>query len=285
MSELVALAAARGPCPAERDGARIREAYGSFLTDESRLTAGVPAALYLPRTTAEASAAVAECAQSGLPLVISGGRTGIVGGAVAQPGGALLSLDSLKAEPVVRWNERLRCFTATVAAGLRLEELQERLRRGDAAGLPGPDRLFYPVDPTEVSATLGGTVATNASGARTLALRTDPAVGRVADRGPRRRQQAARRARREPGGRGSAPDRARSRRRARSRGGRRAAAGHQAHRRLPPQPGHGPHRPVHRRRRHPRDRHRGRGAPPRGPGAHRGPVRVRPQRAGRRAAR
>jgi D-lactate dehydrogenase (cytochrome) len=100
--------------------------------------------------------------------VISGGRTGIVGGAVAQTGGALLSLDSLKAEPVVRWSERLQCHTATVAAGLRLEELQERLRRGDAAGLPGPDKLFYPVDPTEVSATLGGTAATNASGARTL---------------------------------------------------------------------------------------------------------------------
>ncbi len=161
MPDIVALAAARAACPRERDGARIREAYGSFLTDESRLSAGVPAVLYLPRSTAEASAAVAECAESGLPLVISGGRTGIVGGAVAQPGGALLSLDALKAEPLVRRSEHREGFAATVAAGVRLEELQAVLRRG-------ADRLFYPVDPTEVSATLGGTAATNASGARTL---------------------------------------------------------------------------------------------------------------------
>lgn len=169
MPHPAALAPAGVACPCERDGARISEAYGAFLADESRLSAAVPAALYLPRSTDEASAAMAECAQRGLPVVVSGGRTGIVGGAVAQEGAALLSLDALAAEPVARWNEELRSWAVTVAAGMRLEELQERLRRGRIGGQhPGPDRLFYPVDTTEVSASLGGTVATNASGARTL---------------------------------------------------------------------------------------------------------------------
>jgi D-lactate dehydrogenase (cytochrome) len=164
-----AAAPALASCPCESDGARIREAHGALLADESRLSPGVPAKLYLPRSTDEVSAALAECAQRGTSVVVSGGRTGIVGGAVAQEGAALLSLSGVLANPVVRWSEPLRAWTVTVAAGMRLEELQERLRRGEHAGdSPGPDRLFYPVDPTEVSATLGGTVATDASGARTL---------------------------------------------------------------------------------------------------------------------
>ncbi len=169
MPDPAALAPARAVCRCERDCTRISEAYGAFLADESRLSAAVPAALYLPRSTDEASAAVAECAQRGVPVVVSGGRTGIVGGAVAQQGAALLSLNELVADPVVHWREHLQSWTVTVAAGTRLEELQERLRRGEVGGEgPGPDRLFYPVDTTEVSASLGGTVATNASGARTL---------------------------------------------------------------------------------------------------------------------
>jgi D-lactate dehydrogenase (cytochrome) len=60
-------------------------------------------------------------------------------------------------------------WTARVGAGTSLEDLAHvlRTRTYEASGNP-PERLFYPVDPTEVSASAAGTVATNASGARTL---------------------------------------------------------------------------------------------------------------------
>jgi D-lactate dehydrogenase (cytochrome) len=47
---------------------------------------------------------------------------------------------------------------ALVPAGMSLELLDKML----------PPELYYPPDPTEATATLGGTIATNASGARTF---------------------------------------------------------------------------------------------------------------------
>jgi D-lactate dehydrogenase (cytochrome) len=159
----VALQPATTRCPREHDAGRIREAYASALADESRLSPGMPVVLYLPRDTDEVSAAVAECAATRTPIVVSGGRTGIVGGAVAASGAALLSLDGLRADPAVSRGADGR-WIAAAASGVRLSQLQQLLVRAPA----GETRLLYPVDPTETSASLGGTVATNASGARTL---------------------------------------------------------------------------------------------------------------------
>jgi D-lactate dehydrogenase (cytochrome) len=151
------------------DAERIEQSFAAYTEDESRLTGAVPAAVYFPETTHAVSAAVRDACERGLPITVSGARTGIAGGAVVSEGSALLSLEKLVHTPRVAYNDREAAWTVHVGAGTSLEELAHVLRTGtyEASGEP-PQRLFYPVDPTEVSASAAGTVATNAGGARTL---------------------------------------------------------------------------------------------------------------------
>ncbi len=151
------------------DPARIEQSFAAYIEDESRLPGAVPKAVYFPETTHEVSAAVRDAARRGLPITVSGARTGIAGGAVVSEGSALLSLEKLVHTPRVGYNDRLGAWTVHVGAGTSLEDLAHvlRTRSYEADGDP-PTHLFYPVDPTEVSASAAGTVATNASGARTL---------------------------------------------------------------------------------------------------------------------
>src|SRR5205807_6263252 len=85
---------------------------------------------------------------------ISGARTGTVGGAVPF-GGIILSLEKLN--KIKSIDEDV--LTAVVEPGVILGDFQKAV---DAEG------LFYPPDPTEWSCQVGGTVATNASGARSF---------------------------------------------------------------------------------------------------------------------
>src|SRR5690606_28510100 len=92
----------------------------------------------------------------GVPVVPSGGRTGLSGGAVAANGELVLSLERMRRvlafDPVDR--------TLTVEAGTPLEAVQ------DAARGHG---LQYPVDfAARGSCTIGGNIATNAGGIRVL---------------------------------------------------------------------------------------------------------------------
>ncbi len=73
----------------------------------------------------------------------------------------LLALDGLK-NAVSLYQDRDGTWFARMGAGTTLSELAEALRSAT------PANLFYPVDPTETSASVGGTIDTNASGARTL---------------------------------------------------------------------------------------------------------------------
>lgn len=131
-----------------------------YYTDESRKTGIEPEVIYFPTCTAEVSAALAEISKRGEKVTVSGARTGIAGGAVSAAGN-LISLEMLK-KPVEFSRLPDGTWSAKVAAGLSLSELYEAVRT------TGPNGYFYPVDPTETSASVGGTIATNASGARTL---------------------------------------------------------------------------------------------------------------------
>src|SRR6185436_10663553 len=87
---------------------------------------------------------------------VSGAGTGTVGGRIPFAG-IVLATDRLnQIKSVVHKDEGGR---AVAEAGVRLADLQRFVDSED---------LFYPPDPTERSCFLGGTVATNASGARTF---------------------------------------------------------------------------------------------------------------------
>jgi D-lactate dehydrogenase (cytochrome) len=156
-----------------RGARKIREDYPDYLRDESNTLGCDVETLFFPRSPANIAAAVQESSQNGKPLTISGGRTGICGGAVPA-GGYLLSLEKMTA---IRSLERRGGeFELTVESGLRLADLSQMLRNRELGIDNEVSRqlresggyFFYPPDPTETSATVGGTVATNASGARTF---------------------------------------------------------------------------------------------------------------------
>jgi D-lactate dehydrogenase (cytochrome) len=124
-----------------------------------------------------------EMARRGVKVTIAGARTGLVGGCVPNQG-ALVSLENLDRVlalyydgPSAEWRLKAQCAVSlrAIAAQLAAKSIPDIERCADGMTLlemdrfrQDPDSYFYPPDPTEMSASLGGTVATNASGARTF---------------------------------------------------------------------------------------------------------------------
>ncbi len=148
-------------CPSVEDPRLIASSYARYLHDESSLRASLPRRILFPTSLDELSSAIRELADRHEPATISGARTGIVGGAVAAGGETLISMEKLDSPPRVVFSERFNGPTVMVSPGMTLDALRAHL-----ASAPGS--RFFPVDPTEGGASLGGMVATNASGARTL---------------------------------------------------------------------------------------------------------------------
>jgi FAD/FMN-containing dehydrogenase len=114
------------------------------------------ACIVRPRTTEEVSALLAYCDSMGVAVVPQGGRTGLSGGARARTVDVALSLERMNSiQAVDRHNA-----TMTTEAGVPLALVQQA---ADAEG------LLYAVDlGARGSATIGGTIATNAGGNRVL---------------------------------------------------------------------------------------------------------------------
>ena len=125
----------------------------NYLTDASNMPGGHADRLFIPESADEIAAILRDANESKTPVTISGARTGTVGGAIPF-GGIVVSLEKLNQISIDKAGK-----TATVQAGVILADLQKAV---DAEG------LFYPPDPTEWSCQIGGTVATNASGARSF---------------------------------------------------------------------------------------------------------------------
>ena len=133
----------------------------SFTTDWGGRWGGEALAVVRPGSTAEVAAVVTACAQGGAPVIPQGGNTGLVGGSVPGDGSGPL--------PVILSTRRLTQLDpidevsgqVTVGAGVTLGDLHRYVAR---AGWE------YGVDlAARDSATVGGTVATNAGGIRVIA--------------------------------------------------------------------------------------------------------------------
>ena len=147
----------------------IREKYLDYLKDESRLTGNVPERIYFPTSTDEVSQAIIDIKRRGETVTISGARTGIVGGAVSKNCKNILSLEKLVFTPQVFFNKQTNSWAVKVGAGTRLNELHKILQKKKyTTNHPKPPHLMFPVDPTEQTASIGGNVSTNASGARSF---------------------------------------------------------------------------------------------------------------------
>lgn len=104
-----------------------------------------------PASVEDLAATLERAAALGVSVTPSGAGTGITGGRCPQ-GGWLVSTERLRRLDVARGR-------ATVGAGVLLKDLQA------AAARTGQ---FYAPDPTEWTASIGGNIATNASGSRSF---------------------------------------------------------------------------------------------------------------------
>lgn len=152
----------------------LSDAHASFLRDESRL-AGEAEAVEFPRTEAEAVAAARRALERGSALTPQGARTGICGAAVPR-GGLILNFSEMR-RPLGLEREADNGFLLRVQPGYLLADLRRDLARRSfdwldpAAVDPGlqaafrqaPEQ-FWPPDPSETTASLGGLASTNGRG-------------------------------------------------------------------------------------------------------------------------
>jgi D-lactate dehydrogenase (cytochrome) len=122
-----------------------------YLADASYVKGGHASRVVFPETAADVAEVLAKATSDRTPVTVSGAGTGTVGGRVPF-GGVVLATNKLN-------RVNLDDQKCEAEAGVRLSDLQSAVNTRT---------LFYPPDPTERSCFLGGTIATNASGARTF---------------------------------------------------------------------------------------------------------------------
>src|SRR5207247_11242512 len=128
----------------------------TYEADALALEKFVPDAVVLPRSTDEVAALVRWAHARGLPVTPRGAGTGLAGGATAERGGIVLSMNRmdrlLRVDP-----ERM---LAWVEPGLVNLWLSQRV---------APHGLYYAPDPaSQQVSTVGGNVSTNAGGPHCL---------------------------------------------------------------------------------------------------------------------
>jgi len=127
----------------------VDEEYADFLHDESRRE-GRADKIAFPTSTEDVKDALTAARENGWPITVQGGRTGITGGCVPE-GGLILNLSRMQRIGQVDDNR------LSVQPGAVLADIREAV---------ADSGFFFPSDLTETSATIGGMIANNASGAR-----------------------------------------------------------------------------------------------------------------------
>ena len=126
------------------------ERHSDYLHDESRL-GGMAEAIAFPANEDEVRSVVAAVHAEGGTITVQGARTGISGGAVPK-GGCIVNLARLN--KIGPYSPDMG--TLLVQPGALLTEVRD---------VAEEHNLLFPPDPTETSASIGGMISTNASGA------------------------------------------------------------------------------------------------------------------------
>lgn len=126
-----------------------------YLSDTLGRLRGRAEALVFPESTKEVSDIMKYAFEHGIPVTPRGAGTNLVGSTVPADGGIVLDLSRMNR--VLEIDKET--FTATVEPGVVLEDFQK---------LVESEGLFYPPDPGEKTATIGGNISTNAGGMRAV---------------------------------------------------------------------------------------------------------------------
>ena len=160
----------------------IAKNYNPYLSDESRLAHKGAKHLFFPKDESELSSIFREMSKRGIKIALSSARTGLVGGAVPY-GDAIVSLEKFNKFMDLRYDSHLKEWLVRTQCAVIMRDLNDSAMKKNFFRLienaspetkaflekyrESKDTYFYPPDPTEMGAYIGGTVATNASGART----------------------------------------------------------------------------------------------------------------------
>ncbi|MBL7130712.1 MAG: FAD-binding oxidoreductase [Candidatus Omnitrophica bacterium] len=162
----------------------IKQKYPDYLRDESRLS-GSADSISFPKTETELKEHIASARKLNRAITIQGARTGITGGAVPK-GGHILNLSQMNNFLGLRHDCSSNSFFITVQPGVLFSEIQQAVKtkqfnwadnKNHNINNQREKRLeefrkkksyFFPPDITETSATIGGMVACNASGAESF---------------------------------------------------------------------------------------------------------------------
>lgn len=125
-----------------------------FLSDASNMPGASASEVVIPESSEEMAELLRDSSLHSIPITFSGSRTGTVGGALPF-GGRIVSLKRF--DRIGELDESSQ--TVEVGAGVVLDVFQKHV---ESLG------YLYPPDPTEWSCQIGGTIATNASGARSF---------------------------------------------------------------------------------------------------------------------
>lgn len=155
------------------------EDYCEYLKDESRFT-GKASSISFPETEDEIKQILNYIKKKNIPITIQGSRTGITGGAVPY-NGHIMNLSRMKNILALRKDDALSQFYVTLQPGVLLSEINANIFNKDFNTKEWNEKsksayslfrntgmFFFPPDPTETSASLGGMTACNASGASSL---------------------------------------------------------------------------------------------------------------------
>ncbi|MCH8907337.1 MAG: FAD-binding oxidoreductase [Candidatus Heimdallarchaeota archaeon] len=154
----------------------VRTKFPSYLNDESGIvTSGSADRIYFPKNERELVSVIKLAYDQSIPYTISGGGTGLSGGRVPLEGWIIATdrMTSISDGDSQVWTDREtgaqyqlkldivseKNAFLTVSIAMTIKAIQNYCREVN---------WFYPPDPTERSCFIGGTVATNASGARTF---------------------------------------------------------------------------------------------------------------------
>jgi len=164
------------------DQSEITDTYALYLDDESHSFDGKAEKIVFPSTEAEVAALMKAAFEAGTAVTIQGGRTGLTGAAVPL-GGLAMNLEKMTDLLYMDYAKDEELYSIAAEAGVTLEDLvravttrnlellenkgTEKQQAALSSFLGESDTFTFPVDPTEMSAWLGGLVACNASGAKT----------------------------------------------------------------------------------------------------------------------
>lgn len=128
----------------------------TYGRDWTKVHTPAPSLLVRPRSTAEVARFLKLCDAHAVPVVPSGGRTGLAAGAVAAHGEVVLSLERMRAmHPVDVLGQTVRVEAGAITGAVHAH-----------CALVG---LFWPVDfASKGSSQVGGNIATNAGGVRVI---------------------------------------------------------------------------------------------------------------------